>query len=195
MIQRRIFLSATSAAALGLWAGPFTQIQAQAPTNDATAFARLVAQGGCAVLIRHAQTESGIGDPPGYRLDNCSSQRQLSAAGRAQSERMGQWFAARQLKPSAVLSSQWCRCKDTASLAFGLVTEWRALNSTFDQSAKQPAQTSQLRERLRQIKPGQFEVWLTHQVNMTDLCREYPAMGEAFVVDGAARLQGRMAFG
>ncbi len=195
MIQRRIFLSATSAAALGLWAGPFTQIQAQAPTSDATAFARLVAQGGCAVLIRHAQTESGIGDPPGYRLDNCSSQRQLSAAGRAQSERMGQWFAARQLKPSAVLSSQWCRCKDTASLAFGLVTEWTALNSTFDQSAKQPAQTSQLRERLRQIKPGQFEVWLTHQVNMTDLTREYPAMGEAFVVDGAARLAGRMAFG
>jgi phosphohistidine phosphatase SixA len=195
MIQRRIFLSATSAAALGLWAGPFTQIQAQTPTSDATAFARLVAQGGCAVLIRHAQTESGIGDPPGYRLDNCSSQRQLSAAGRAQSERMGQWFAARQLKPSAVLSSQWCRCKDTASLAFGRVTEWTALNSTFDQSAKQPAQTSQLRERLRQIKPGQFEVWLTHQVNMTDLSREYPAMGEAFVVDGAARLASRMAFG
>jgi phosphohistidine phosphatase SixA len=195
MIQRRIFLSATSAAALGLWAGPFTQIQAQTPTSDATAFARLVAQGGCAVLIRHAQTESGIGDPPGYRLDNCSSQRQLSAAGQAQSERMGQWFAARQLKPSAVLSSQWCRCKDTASLAFGMVTEWTALNSTFDQSAKQPAQTSQLRERLRQIKPGQFEVWLTHQVNMTALTREYPAMGEAFVVDGAARLASRMAFG
>ena len=131
----------------------------------------------------------------GYRLDNCSSQRQLSAAGRAQSERLGQWFAARQLRPSAVLSSQWCRCKDTASLAFGRVTEWTALNSTFDQSAKQPAQTSQLRERLRQIQPGQFEVWLTHQVNMTDLCREYPAMGEAFVVDGAARLASRMAFG
>ena len=96
---------------------------------------------------------------------------------------------------SAVLSSQWCRCKYTASLAFGRVTEWTALNSTFDQSAKQPAQTSQLRERLRQIKPGQFEVWLTHQVNMTALTREYPAMGEAFVVDGAARLASRMAFG
>lgn len=195
MIQRRIFLNATGTAALGLWAGPLTQIHAQAQASEETAFARLVAQGGCAVLIRHAQTESGIGDPPGYRLDNCSSQRQLSAAGRAQSERLGQWFAARQLKPSAVLSSQWCRCKDTATLAFGRVTKWTALNSTFDQSAKQPAQTSQLRERLREIKPGQFEVWLTHQVNMTDLSREYPAMGEAFVVDGAARLASRMAFG
>jgi broad specificity phosphatase PhoE len=190
MMQRRIFLSATSTG-LGLWTGAM----AQAPSSDTTAFAQLVAQGGCAVLIRHAQTESGIGDPPGYRLDNCSSQRQLSEAGRAQSQRLGQWFAARQLKPSAVLSSQWCRCKDTATLAFGRVTEWGALNSTFDQSAKQPAQTRQLRERLRQIKPGQFEVWLTHQVNMTDLSREYPAMGEAFVVDGAARLAGRMALG
>ena len=85
MMQRRIFLSATSTAALGLWTSPLTQAQTQA--NEATAFARLVAQGACAVLIRHAQTESGIGDPPGYRLDNCSSQRQLSAAGRAQSER------------------------------------------------------------------------------------------------------------
>ena len=98
-------------------------------------------------------------------------------------------------RPSAVLSSQWCRCKDTASLAFGQVTEWTALNSLFDQSAKQPAQTPPLRERLRQIQHGQFEVWLTDQVNMTDLCREYPAMGEAFVVDGAARLASRMAFG
>ena len=195
MIQRRIFLNATGTAALGLWAGPLTQIHAQAQASEETAFARLVAQGGCAVLIRHAQTESGIGDPPGYRLDNCSSQRQLSAAGRAQSERLGQWFTARQLKPSAVLSSQWCRCKDTASLAFGRVTEWTALNSTLDQGAKQPAQTSPLRERLRQIQHGQFEVWLTDQVNMTDLCREYPAMGEAFVVDGAARLASRMAFG
>ena len=97
--------------------------------------------------------------------------------------------------PSAVPSSQWCRCKDTASLAFGRVTEWTALNSTFDQRAKQPAQTRPLRERLRQIQPGQFEVWLTHQVNMTDLCLEYPAMGEAFMVDGAARLASRMAFG
>lgn len=191
MIQRRFFLSATSTAGLGLWTSALAQTQA----SDAAAFAQLVAQGGCAVLIRHAQTESGIGDPPGYRLDNCSSQRQLSEAGRMQSQRLGQWFAARQFKPSAVFSSQWCRCKDTATLAFGLATEWTALNSTFDQRAKQPAQTSLLRERLRQIKPGQFEVWLTHQVNMTDLCREYPAMGEAFVVDSAARLASRLAFG
>ena len=97
--------------------------------------------------------------------------------------------------PSAVPSSQWCRCKDTASLAFELATEWGALNPTFDQSAKQPGQTRPLRERLRQIQPGQFEVWVTDQVNMTDLCRGYPAMGEAFLVDGKAGLASRMAFG
>ncbi len=94
-----------------------------------------------------------------------------------------------------MLSSQWCCYKDTASLAFGRVTEWTALNSTFDQSAKQPAQTSQLRERLRQIQPGQFELRLNHQVNMTDLCPQYPAMGEAFMVDGDGRFCSRMSLG
>lgn len=183
-MRRRPFLSATGLAALGL-----PGARAEAEELD-----RQLARGGCAVLIRHAQTESGIGDPPGFRLDNCSSQRQLSAAGRAQSQRLGQWFAARQRTPTEVLSSQWCRCTLTAELAFGRASQWPALNSTFGESARQPAQTRLLRARLARIAPGQFEVWVTHQVNMTDLTREYPAMGEAFLVDMAGRLLTRHAF-
>jgi len=59
----------------------------------------------CALLLRHAQTVPGIGDPPGFRLDACSSQRNLSDEGRAQARRIGQWFKARNLQPRAVRSS------------------------------------------------------------------------------------------
>ncbi len=157
-------------------------------------FAGLLRQGGCAVLIRHAQTEAGTGDPPGFRLDQCSTQRQLSLAGRETARRMGRWFEARKLEPAEARSSQWCRCRDTADLAFGRHTPWPALNSTFTDSSLQPAQTRALRERLAQIATGQFEVWVTHQVNMTHLAHEYPSTGEAFVVDASGRLKGRMVF-
>jgi phosphohistidine phosphatase SixA len=183
--SRRILLASTLAA----W--PLARAQA---ARDGSAFATLLAAGGCAVLIRHAQTEPGIGDPPGFTLEQCSSQRQLSAEGRESARRIGQWFQARSLAPSEVRSSQWCRCKDTAELAFGRASAWTALNSTFGNSSLQPAQTQELRQTLRQIAAGKFVVWVTHQVNMTHLTQEYPAMGEAFVVDASARLRARMSF-
>ncbi len=165
-----------------------------APSKEAATFTRLLREGGCAVLIRHAQTEPGTGDPPGFRLDECGTQRQLSLEGIEQSRRLGQWFAKRKLTPGEVLSSQWCRCRHTADFAFGRSTEWPALNSTFGDSSRQPAQTTQLRARLKTIGARQFEVWVTHQVNMTDLTDQYPSMGEAFLVDGSGRLRGRFTF-
>jgi phosphohistidine phosphatase SixA len=189
---RRLLLAAAAAGPLA-WLG--SPAHAQGPTGpEAMAFIALLRQGGCAVLIRHAQTEPGTGDPPGFRLGACNTQRQLSLAGREQSRELGQWFAARRLVPSAVWSSQWCRCLDTAQLAFGSSAEWPALNSTFGESSRQPAQTRELRARLQQIAPRQFEVWVTHQVNMTDLTDEYPAMGEAFLVSKTGRVQARLVF-
>lgn len=188
--RRRLLASGLALGGAG-WLSP---AQAQS-TKESAAFAALLAKGGCAVLIRHAQTEPGIGDPPGFRLDQCSSQRQLSISGRETARRMGQWFKSRKFSPQEVRSSQWCRCKDTAELAFGRFNEWPALNSSFGDSSTQPAQTLELRERLRQIRSGGFEVWVTHQVNMTHLTDEYPSMGEAFVVDARGRVRGRMVFG
>ncbi len=177
--------------AAGLALGP---AYGNTQVREAAVFAGLLRQGGCAVLIRHAQTEPGLGDPPGFRLDECGTQRQLSLAGREQSKRLGQWFAQRKLLPREVRSSQWCRCRHTAELAFGSATEWTALNSTFGDSRPQAGQTAQLRERLAQIPERQFEVWVTHQVNMTDLTDQYPAMGEAFLVDTTGRMRGRFVF-
>lgn len=162
--------------------------------NEEGAFVQAVRAGGCAVLIRHALTESGIGDPPGFSLAVCSSQRQLSAVGREQARSIGRWFGQQGLRPERVFSSLWCRCKDTADLAFGAHQAWPALNSTFGQASLQPAQTRQVRERLASMQPGRFEVWVTHQVNMTDLTSAYPAMGEAFVVWPDGRLLARWAW-
>lgn len=165
---------------------------AQVPAQDEAGFASALRQGSCAVLIRHALTEPGIGDPPGFRLDDCSSQRQLSVQGRAQATRLGQWFAAQDLRPREVQSSQWCRCTLTAELAFGRYRAWTALNSTFRDADRQPAQTRALREALVRMPRGQFDIWVTHQVNMTALTGQYPSMGEAFVVDASARVLARM---
>jgi phosphohistidine phosphatase SixA len=149
--------------------------------------------GACVVLLRHAQTVPGIGDPPDFRLDQCSTQRNLSDEGREQAGRIGQWFTSRSLQPRAVRSSAWCRCKDTADLAFGKHQVWPALNSFFG-SGGRDAQTAQLRAALGRIPAGHFEVWVTHQVNMTALTGEGMTMGEGLVVDAKGKMVARSTF-
>lgn len=157
--------------------------------------AAAIRAGGCAVLIRHAQTVAGVGDPEGFRVDMCSTQRNLSEDGRAQARRIGQWFQAQGLKPRAVQSSAWCRCKDTADLAFGRHVVWQALNSTFGNRDSQAGQTAQLRAALARVPAGQFEVWVTHQVNMTALTGEGMVMGEGLVVNAQGKMVARSTFG
>ena len=163
---------------------------------DDTALAAAIRAGGVAVLLRHAITEPGIGDPPGMRVDDCTSQRNLSAEGREQSRRFGAWFARHSLAPAAVRSSAWCRCLDTAQLAFGRVERWAPLNSFFGDRGREPAQTAAARSALAAIPAGRFEVWVTHQVNITALSGEGIAMGEAIVAAapaGQLRVVGRLA--
>mgnify|MGYP003412263116 FL=1 len=156
--------------------------------------AQALRQGGCAVLIRHAQTTPGVGDPKGFRLDMCVSQRNLNDEGRAQARRMGKWFQAQGLKPRVVKSSNWCRCKETANLAFGKHLVWPALNSIFEDRASEPQQTADLRAALRRIEAGSFEAWVTHQVNITALTGEASAMGEGLVVDASGSIIVRTTF-
>jgi Histidine phosphatase superfamily (branch 1) len=155
--------------------------------------ARLLRAGACVVMLRHAQTDPGVGDPPEFDLTQCRTQRNLSEQGRAQAHRIGEWFNARQLQPRAVQSSAWCRCKDTADLAFGRHTVLPALSSTFGSSNAQPGQTQALRALLAAVPPGQFDVWVTHQVNITAFTGESPSMGEAIIVskEGKALLKTR----
>jgi len=146
-------------------------------------------RGGYALLVRHAQTEPGVGDPPGMRLDDCATQRNLSAAGREQARAIGAVVRSRAIPVAAVRSSQWCRCLDTARLAFGgfaPVDAWPALNSFFDDRSVEPARTRELRAALPAVLGATNVVWVTHQVNITALTGIVPAPGEIVVIRASA---------
>ena len=154
--------------------------------------------GGHVLLMRHATTNPGIGDPPQFTLQDCLTQRNLSVTGKAQSARTGKQIAELRIPISTVLSSRWCRCLDTANIAFGSVTPEPALDSIFgERSAQGQQQTAAVRARIQSFSgPGNL-VMVTHQVNITALTGEYPAEGEIFVLraetQGALRWIGRIA--
>lgn len=152
---------------------------------------------GAVLLLRHAATDPGVGDPPGYSLDQCATQRNLSALGRADARAIGAALATRGWVPRAIRSSRWCRCLDTAQgIAAGLgasapqVTPWPALDSFFDDRAREPAQTAQLAARWRDLaRSDGFELWVTHQVNITALTERSTAMGAGVWLRRGARLE------
>ncbi len=192
LVKRR-----TALARLG--AGLIAPLLASAPgqgfaqTSQSASRAQLLTawrQGGV-LLIRHAATESGLGDPPGFAIGQCRTQRNLSEAGRQASRALGAWLQSQNFKPDAVRSSQWCRCQDTARLAFGAYEDWSALNSTFAGQGDPAAQQKAMRDRLSALPAGRTEVWVTHQVIMSGLTGAYPGVGEGFLVDRQGRLLAR----
>ena len=191
--QRRMALARLGAGLVVPWVAHWP-IRALAQSVQSVSRAQLLAawrQGGGALLIRHAVTEAGLGDPAGFTLGQCQTQRNLSEAGRQASQALGAWLQVQNFKPDAVLSSQWCRCQDTARLAFGQFEDWPALNSTFAGQGDPAAQQKALLARLRGLPKGRTEVWVTHQVIMTGLTGAYPSMGEGFWVDRQGRLLAR----
>lgn len=156
--------------------------------------AALLRQGGCVLMLRHAQTEPGIGDPADFKLAMCSTQRNLSTAGKKSALRMGQWFKDQGLQPQAVLSSAWCRCVDTANLAFGKSQLWAPLNSVFGDRLPLPDQTEALRQALARLPADRFQVWVSHQTNVTALVGQFLAMGEGVILGRDAKVLARITF-
>lgn len=190
-MNRRHLLATVTALGLGPVAAQAPQAAVAGPASD---HADALRRRGLVILLRHAATEPGIGDPPGYRLDDCRSQRNLSADGRAQAARMGRALAAQGLRPARVLASRWCRCQDTARLAFGQVEAWPALDSFFDAREREPAQTAALLVALGGLQPGAVVAWVTHMVNIAALTGDGVAMGEGLLLqpdrqpDGSLRV-------
>src|SRR5262249_10330847 len=88
---------------------------AAAPEDTGTLWAALRA-GGHVALVRHGATAGGAGDPPGFRLDDCATQRNLTDKGRAEARRLGERFRSEDVAVGKLISSQWCRCQETAAL-------------------------------------------------------------------------------
>lgn len=148
---------------------------------------------GTHAVMRHAEAP-GVGDPPGFRLDDCATQRNLDAAGRAQAARIGAAIRARRVPLSAVLTSQWCRATDTARLlGLGTPRPLAALDSFFAQPGAEARATAALKAALS----GRGKALLaSHQVNITALTGVFPASGEIVVFSlspaGAIRVEGRI---
>ena len=156
--------------------------------------------GGHVLMLRHAYAP-GTGDPANFRLDDCSTQRNLNDRGRAQAGAIGDWLRARGVTRARVFSSQWCRCLETAErLGLGPVTPLPALNSFFERPEDREPNLAALRRFLAdQPRDGALIVLVTHFVTIAGLTGEGVGSGEAVVLDlgtGAPYpLIGRLAFG
>ncbi len=154
--------------------------QAQQEASDAAAWQALRA--GAVVLFRHAAAP-GVGDPKGFRLGDCTTQRNLSDRGRAQAAALGERMRRQGVPVARVLASQWCRTLDTAELAFpGLAAPEPAFNSFFGDASSEPEQTARARAIIAAWRgPGTLVV-VTHQVNITALTGLVPAEGVGVVL-------------
>lgn len=175
---------------------PLAPLRALAGDDETT---RLLREGGVVIAFRHALAP-GTFDPPEFTLGDCGTQRNLSDEGRAQARRIGQWFQARGLQPAAVRSSPWCRCMDTATLAFGRAEPWPALGSPRGSDAQANARHLQdLRAALAaaSAQRGRFEAWVTHMFVLSDLTQQGSSSGEGLVLragpDGAVQVLARLA--
>ena len=140
-----------------------------------------LAQGGI-VLFRHANAPGG-GDPAGMRIGECATLRNLDERGRAQARRIGEAFRSRGVAVGRVLTSQWCRTRETAELAFpGQQQDAPAFNSFFNDYAQGPPQTAAARLLLADWHGPGALVISTHQVNITALTGIVPASGEGVVI-------------
>jgi len=151
-------------------------------------------RGGNVILIRHGDTLPGLGDPAQFKLDDCSTQRNLSEAGRDEARRIGERLKRERVPIAQVYTSPWCRCRDTAMLAFGKAEEWTPLSSVFDAPDRDREYTERVRKRIgtyssREVK-GNI-VMVTHNVNIASLTKLSVAPGEMVVVrpDGCCGLR------
>ncbi len=137
------------------------------------------------LLMRHADAP-GFGDPPGYKLDQCSTQRNLGEQGRKQSVAIGQWLDAQGVKQARVLSSEWCRCLDTAQLINkGPVVVESSLGSFFDDMRLAQSQTKEMQRmiatQLNQHKSTPL-ILVTHHVNIEAFTGKVVNVGDMVLV-------------
>ncbi|MGH6622545.1 MAG: histidine phosphatase family protein [Burkholderiaceae bacterium] len=156
----------------------------------------LLRAGGQVVLMRHAETTPGVGDPAGMRLDECATQRNLNDEGRRQSEQVGRAFRERGVAVARVLSSPWCRCLETARIAFGPPTTEQALSNLFGRSDPSGAQVTALAAIVGERRGTANWVLVSHGSTIQALTGVSPGFAEFVVVtpqgNGKFTLAGRV---
>jgi len=143
----------------------------------------LLSQPGHVLLLRHANAP-GVGDPAGFILHDCTTQRNLDGRGRAQATALGARLRAAGLSNVDVYTSQWCRCRETATLLkLGDVHELPALNSFFDQPETKAERLRTLRVFIDKLpRDARPVILVTHQLTITALTGDFPASGEGTIL-------------
>ena len=145
------------------------------------------------LLMRHALAP-GIGDPEGFRLEDCSTQRNLNQTGATQSGRIGGWLKQQGVVNAQVFSSPWCRCLDTARLLkAGPVTPERSLGSFFNDATEGQAATRELEKLIARTKAqigNKPLLLITHHVNILAYIGENIDSGDMVLarIDGAGKV-------
>ncbi len=153
-------------------------------SNAENTVVSLLKEEGKIVFIRHSIAPGG-GDPENFSLKDCSTQRNLSKKGIQQSKQIGEFFKKNKVIISKVLSSQWCRCKDTAFHAFGKYEEFFALNSTFQIkfSGNSKKQAEALKNFVKKWDGKGNIIFVTHYVIILKHTNYAPSSGELVITD------------
>lgn len=140
-------------------------------------------RGGHVAMIRHARAP-GTGDPANFKIGDCSTQRNLDDIGRSQARRAGDAFRANAVTVARVLSSEWCRCEETARLLdLGAVEPLSALNSLHARQENEPAQARAFKAFLETLpKDGPSVVLVSHHATIGAFTGVYPTSGGIVVL-------------
>lgn len=173
---------------LALAATGFAMTAGATIAQEADDLLRRAATEGHVLVMRHALAP-GTGDPAGFRIGDCATQRNLDARGRAQARRLGERMRAAGVPRPVVYASRWCRATETALLLGYGEPEHApdALDSFFADRARAAASTLALRRLIDSLPRDRPAVLVTHQVNVTGLTGIFPASGEAIVLRRARR--------
>ena len=136
------------------------------------------------IFIRHALAP-GNGDPDNFDILDCTTQRNLDSVGRDQSKRLGKFFQINNIPIDTILSSEWCRCQETAKLAFNKYDTFTALNSFYDQKfyKNKDRQLEELNNFIRNLEEDGNIVFVTHYVVIASMFGIGISSGEILVTD------------
>ena len=136
------------------------------------------------IFIRHAYAP-GSGDPDNFNLNDCSTQRNLNEEGRKQAQKIGKFFTNNDIKIEKVFSSEWCRCKETAEIAFEDYSTKNFLNSFYSLkfAKNKTKQIEELNNYVQQLNDNQNIILVTHYVLISEVFNYAPSSGEIVVSD------------
>ena len=136
------------------------------------------------IFIRHAYAP-GNGDPGGFNLNDCFTQRNLSDDGKKQAQRIGEFFRKNKIEIDEVLSSEWCRCKETAKIAFKNFSTNSFLNSFYSSNfaKNKDKQIKEFNTYIKNLKNKKNLILVTHFVLISEVLNYGSSSGEIVVSD------------